>query len=160
MSKAKTYKVANKVMTVKEIETATGVSAGKIRIQLTVKGVTDIKKAVENASGDENAKAVKKLFGVVEAKSSKASEQRVIVDIMSGTYTIVRRAEDTEKFKKGTIQIFKGKKANSRCAIKQSASKFLKGVIAEMNLPISLEHSDKSKMNTRQLGKDVINALS
>jgi hypothetical protein len=156
MSKAKTYKVANKVMTVKEIETATGVSAGKIRIQLTVKGVTDIKKAVENASSSENAKAVNKLFGTVKANS----EQRVIVDIMSGTYTIVRRAEDTEKFKKGTIQIFKGKKANSRCKIKQSASKFLKGLIVEMNLPISLDHSQKSSLNTRQLGKDVIKALS
>jgi redox-regulated HSP33 family molecular chaperone len=160
MSKAKTYKVANKVMTVKEIETATGVSAGKIRIQLTVKGVTDIKKAVENASSSENAKAVNKLFGTVKAKSSKTSEERVIVDIMAGTYMMVRRAENTDKFHKGTIQVFKGTKANPKCAIKESVSKFLKSVIAEMNLPIALEHSKKSSLNTRQLAGKVMNALS
>ncbi len=169
MSKAKTYTVANKVMTVKEIETATGVSAGKIRVQLTIKGITDIQKAVENASSPEHDKDVKKLFGVIKAKASvkpskkgrtSLTEQRVTVDIMDETYTIVRRAEDTENYKKGTIEIFKGTKANSRCAIKGSSIKFLKNVIAEKNLPINLEHSKKSSMNTRQLGKDVISALS
>ena len=169
MSKAKTYTVSNKTMTVKEIETATGVSAKKIRVQLTVKGIKDIKKAVENSSLPEHDKAVEKLFGTVKAKASvkpekkkgreNFTEQKVVVDLVGGTYTIVRRAEDTDKYKKGTIQAFNGKAANSKNAIKGSMIKFLKSVITEKNLPIKLVHSKKSSMNTRQLGKDVINAL-
>jgi len=171
MSKAKTYTVNKVSMTVNEISTATGVSAGGIRLQMSIKGIKDIKKAVENASKPEQKEAVKKLFGTVKAKASvtpkksnkgraKLEEQRVTVDIMAGTYTIVRRATDTEKYKKGTIQIFKGTKANPKCAIKGSSIKFLKSVISEKKLPISLEHSKKSSINTRQLGKDIINALT
>jgi len=173
MSKAKTYTVSNKTMTVKEIETATGVSAKKIRVQLTVKGIKDIKKAVENASSPEQDKAVKKLFGSVKAKASvKPSkkkgralleEQRVVVDIMSGTYMIVRRDKDGKNFQKGTVEIFKGTKANPKCEIKQkgmSRIKFLKDLIVELNLPVDISHSAKAKKGTRQLGKDVMNVLS
>jgi len=170
MSKPKTYVVAsNKTMTVKEIETATGVSAKKIRVQLTVKGIACIRQAVRIAAMPEQEEAVEKLFETVKAKASvkpskkkgreNFTEQRVVVDLVNGTYTIVRRAEDTDKYKKGTIQAFNGKAANSKNAIKGSMIKFLKSVIAEKNLPIKLVHSKKSSMNTRQLGKDVINAL-
>ena len=169
MSKAKTYTVSNKTMTVKEIETATGVSAKKIRVQLTVKGIKDIKKAVENSSLPEHDKAVEKLFGTVKAKASvkpakkkgreNFTEQRKTFNLIEGTLTVVRRAEDTDKYKKGTIQAFNGKAANSKNAYKGSMMKLLKRIIAELELPIKLEHSKKSSMNTRQLGKDVINAL-
>ncbi len=207
MKQAKTYTVANKEMTLREIETATGISLGKIRIQLNLKGIKDIQKAVENASSPEQAKAVKKLFRVIKAKTTakkvkanaskspysfkdcilvtnpkvsedeiikkasvkpservkvesiKAHEERVTVDIMAGTYTIVRRAEDTENYQKGTIEVFKGKRANPRCAITGSVIKFLKEVIDEKHLSVKLRHSKRSSVNTRQLGKDLIHAL-
>ena len=86
MSKAKTYTVARKQMTVAQIVEATGINAGKLRVQLTIKGVKSIKKAVILSAAKENMKAVNKLFKIKPKK-------KVVVDIMSGTYAIVDQAE-------------------------------------------------------------------
>ena len=163
---ANQYSFAGSKKTTAEIAEATGVSASKLRFQLGRGGCKTVNQAFKKIGLDEAQQAkVEELTGKA-FKPAKAEttgtrgrpaleEQSVVVNIKSGKYTIVRRAEDTEAYKKHTIDVFTVGSEGENDKKVDSAKKILKEVIAEHKLEVEVEGK-----NTRTIGKKVIEALS
>ncbi len=122
MSKAKTYTVARKEMTSAQIVEATGVSAGKLRVQLTIKGIKDIKKAVIMSATEDQMKAVKKLFGESKAKKRARSKSKDVSK--QAKYNLDGSEVLIVKFSNKTISVtLKGKKVPAKAVLRAVADK-------------------------------------
>ena len=148
MSKAKTYKFAGKTLTAKQWEELTGIKATKISHAMGRGGCKNLKQAFNKLATNQATKeAVASLSADVKRGRPALEEQVVQVDLKAGKYTIVRRTNHAVEAYKGTKQNA-DKKAKSTKAV-------LRQVIEEKNLKVEL-----GKLNTRMLGKKVIEALN
>ena len=111
-------------------------------------GCKNLKQAFNKLATNQATKeAVASLSADVKRGRPALEEQVVQVDLKAGKYTIVRRTNHAVEAYKGTKQNA-DKKAKSTKAV-------LRQVIEEKNLKVEL-----GKLNTRMLGKKVIEALN
>jgi hypothetical protein len=154
MSKAKTYTFAGKTLTAKQWAELTGIKATKISHAMGRGGCKTLKQALNKLATTQPTKeAVAALSADVKRGRPALEEQVVQVDLKAGKYTIVRRTNHAVEAYKGTKQTEANKVGKTSKKFK-SAKAVLRQVIEEKDLKVEL-----GKLNTRQLGKNVIDAL-